>query len=94
MNKLRKLENRAARIATKTIYDVPFQPILEKLGWQTIRELSNRESATMVYQSINNEAPKFLSSLFDRLSQNAIRELPNTETYSKLPLLEISNVLL
>ena len=37
------------------------------------------ETAMKVYRSINNEAPNYLSSLFDRLSQNTIRDLPENE---------------
>ena len=44
----------------------------------------------MVYRSINNEAPDYLSTLFERLSQNTIKELRNTKTYLKLPLLKAS----
>ena len=46
------------------------------------------ETATMVYRSINNEAPDYLSTLFERLSQNTIKELRNTKTDLKLPLLK------
>ena len=80
LNKLEKLQNRAARIATSSPYDAPSQPLLEKLGWQTIRELIDMETATMVYRSINNEAPDYLLILFERLSQNTIKELRNTKT--------------
>ena len=45
----------------------------------------------MVYKSINNEAPNYLMSLFERLSQNTARELRNTKTDLKLPLLKTSS---
>ena len=45
----------------------------------------------MIYRLINNEAPKYLTSLFERLSQNTVRELRNTKTDHKLPLLKISS---
>ena len=66
LNKLQRLQNRAARIATSSPYDAPSQPLLEKLRWQTIREIIDMETAMMVYQSINNEAPDYLSTLFER----------------------------
>ena len=86
LNKLQRLQNRAARIATSSPYDAPSQPLLGKLGWQTIRELIDMETATMVYRSINNEAPNYLSTTLERLSQNTIKELQNTKTDLKLPL--------
>ena len=49
------------------------------------------ETDPMVYQSINNEALNYLSSLFERLSQNTIRELRNTKTDLKLPLPKASS---
>ena len=49
------------------------------------------ETAMMVLRSINNEAPNYLKSLFERLSQNTIRELGNTKIDLKLPLLEVSS---
>ena len=91
LNKLQKLQNRAARIATDSPYDAPSLPLLEKLGWQTIRELIDIETAMMVYRSINNEAPNYITGLFERLSQNTIRELHNTKTELKMPLLKTSS---
>ena len=62
-----------------------------KLGWQTIRAFIDMETAMMVYRSINNEAHNYLTNLFERLSQNTIRELRNTKTDHKLSLLKISS---
>ena len=49
------------------------------------------ETAMIVYRSINNETPNYLSSLFERLSQNTNRELRNSKTDHKLPLLKTSS---
>ena len=49
------------------------------------------ETATMAYRSINNEAPNYLSTMLERVSQNTIKELQNTKTDLKLPLLKTSN---
>ena len=77
-----------ARIATNSLYDAQSQQLLEKLGWQTIRELIDMEAATIVYRSINYEAPNYLTSFFKRLSQITIREPRNTKADLKLPLLK------
>ena len=53
-----------------------------------IDHTTDMRTAQMVYRSISNEAPNYLSSLFERLSQNTIRELRNTKTDLKLFLLE------
>ena len=91
LNKQQRRQNLAARIATGSPYDAPSQPLLEKLGWQTIRELVDMKTATMVYRLINNEAPDYISTLLERLSQNTIKELRSTKTDLKLPLLKTSN---
>ena len=52
-------------------------------------ELIDIETAMMVYRSI--EAPNYLASLFERLSQNTVRELRNTKTDLKMPLLKTSS---
>ena len=70
MNKLQTLQTHFARIAANSPYDTTSQPLL------TIRELIDMATATMVYR----EAPNYLSSLFERLSQNTIRELQNSKT--------------
>ena len=75
LNELQKLQNRAARIATNSPYDATSQPQLKKIGWQSIRELIGIEADMIVYRSTNNEAPSYLTSLFERLSQNTVREL-------------------
>ena len=92
LNKLQRLQNRAARIAASSPYKAPSQSLLEKLGWQTVSELIDMETATMAYRSINNEAPDYLSTLFERLSQNTIKGLRNTKTDPKLPLLKTQMV--
>ena len=60
LNKRQKPQNRAAMVATSSPYDAPSQPLLGKLGWQTIREFIDMETVTMIYRSINNEAPNYL----------------------------------
>ena len=44
----------------------------------------------IVYRSMNNEAPSYLTTLFERWSQNTVREFRNTKTDLKLPLLNTS----
>ena len=39
----------------------------------------------MVYKSINNKAPPYMSEMFTRNSQDATRQLRNTNTDLRLP---------
>ena len=57
---LQKLQNRAARIVTNSGYDAPAAALIEKLNWPTIIEIIKRETATMVFKSLNGLAPTYL----------------------------------
>ena len=57
INQLEKLQNRAARILTESIFNAHSGPIIKSLSWKTIRELVDEESKLIVYKSINGLAP-------------------------------------
>ena len=71
----KKLHNRAARIVTNSAYDASALPIIRKLGWPTINELNESETLKIVYKSVNNQAPIYLTEMFVRLSDACKREL-------------------
>ena len=85
INQLQKLQNRAARIVTNSSFDTPSRPLIERLGWRTIEQLISIESKTVVFKSLNELAPQYLSSLFKRNSQCSCRCLRNTETDLRVP---------
>ena len=85
INRLQKLQNRAARIVTNSAYDASALPIIKKLGWPTINELIESETLKMVYKSVNNQAPIYLTEMFVRLSDACKRELRNTKTDLAVP---------
>ena len=68
INQLQKLQNRAARIVTNSSFDTLSRPLIEKLGWRTIEQLISIELKTMVFKSLYEVAPQYLSSLFKRNS--------------------------
>ena len=65
---LQKLQNRAARIVTGSSYDAPSVPLRKELGWLSVKEMIVKETSTMMYKSLNDLAPQYLSDLFLRLS--------------------------
>ena len=91
INQLQKLQNRAARIVTNSSYDAPSRPLIEILGWMTIRELIDQDSRSMVYKSINGLALRYMSNLFIRNSTCNSRSLRNTATDLRLPKKTSSN---
>ena len=91
ISKLQKLQNRAARIITNSSFDASSKPLIQKLGWKTVNDMIKHESRTMVYKSINNKAPPYLSAMFRRNSQDATRQLRNTNTDLRLPKIRTCN---
>lgn len=86
INHLQKLQNRAARIMTNSSFDAPSKPIIERLGWNTIQDLIENESQTMVFKSLNGLAPEYLCGLFTKNCEHSSYTLRNTENDLRLPL--------
>ena len=88
---LQKLQNRAARIVTNSSYDAPADALIQKLKWPTIAEIIKRETATIVYKSLNDLAPAYLSTIFSKNSSRDTIKLRNSETDLRVPLLKTTN---
>ena len=73
VKQLQKLQNRTARIITNSSFDTPFRPLIDSLGWKTIDELVSSESKIMVFKSLNEMAPQYLSDLFIRNSTCSVK---------------------
>ena len=86
LNKLQKLQNRAARIVTNSPYRSSAAPIIRQLGWQTVIDLVETETLKMVHRSLNHKAPNYLTGLFQRLSET--RKVRNTSTDLFVPLIK------
>ena len=66
---LQRIQNRAARIITRTKYgSVDSEALLKKLGWLNVQQLIDFNTAVMVHKSINNTAPSYLSECFTKPS--------------------------
>ena len=65
--KLPSLQNRAARVVTRTKYGcVEPDQLLKNLRWLNVQQLIDFDTAVMVHKSINNKAPPYLTSLFSK----------------------------
>ena len=84
LTKLQKMQNRAARIITKSDYDTDAGPLIDKLGWKTIRELNNNDAAVMMFKIMNNMAPPYLTGIFQPLRE--LHEIMLRDTNSNLRL--------
>ena len=85
INRVQKLQNRAARIFTNSAYDASSLPIIRELGWPIINERIKSETLKMVYKSVNDQAPIYLTEMFVKLSDKCKRELRNTKTNLTVP---------
>ena len=66
-NKLQSLQNRAARVVTRTKYGcVEPDQLLKNLRWLNVKQLIDFDTAVMVHKSINTKAPPYLTSLLSK----------------------------
>ena len=94
LQKLQKLQNRAARIVTNSPFEKASLPLISQLGWLNIRELIDFETATMVYKSLQGLAPPYMQDMWDmfhKLSDCWKRVLQSTETDLEIPRYKTSN---
>ena len=71
-------------------HDFSAAPLIQSLGWPTISNLIHKETATLIYKSLNDLAPGYMRNLFARCSESNGRVLRSTDTDLKLPLLKTS----
>ena len=83
------MQNRAARIITKSDYDTEAGPLIDKLGWKTIRELNNNDAAVMMFKIMNNMAPPCLTGMFQPLRELHEIILRDTNSNLRLPLMSM-----
>ena len=65
-DKLQKLQNRAARIITKSPFDTSSDHLLSTLDWERLFLRQNKQKALMMIKSVNGLAPEYLQSLFSQ----------------------------
>ena len=90
IDSLQRVQNRAARIVMNSGHDASTAPLIQSLGWSTISNLIHKETATLIYKSLNDLAPGYMRNLFARCSESNGRVLRSTDTDLKLPLLKTS----
>ena len=88
---LQKLQNRAARMVTRSNFDSSAKQLIHNLKWPTINNIIRSETATIMYKSLNGLAPEYLSKRFVKNTTRNMRQLRNTDTDLLLPLRKTSN---
>ena len=87
-DKLQKLQNHAARVITKSLFDTSSSLLLAMLKWAKLSLRRKKQKALIMYKTLNELAPEYLQCLFTQRNVNHynLRNLslpkPNTN-YSK-----------
>ena len=61
-DKLQKLQNRAARIITKSPFDTSSDHLLSTLDWERLFLWRKKQKALMMFKSMNGLVPEYLQS--------------------------------
>jgi len=90
LDKLLKFQTRAARIVMDKEFDYPSAPLFQELKWMTVYERLQYKTATLVFKSLTNISPLYLSSKFHTVIENRqLRSSTNNLLYVPKPNLEI-----
>lgn len=69
IERLVKLQKRAARIILKADFDTPSALMFQELGWQSMGSRINYNKAILTYKALNNMVPEYISKLLTPMSQ-------------------------
>ena len=69
IQRLSKLQKRAARIILKANFDTPFSLMFQELGWLSVENRLKYNKAVITYRALNNLTPDYLSELLTPLSE-------------------------
>ena len=64
LQRLQKLQNRAARVATNSCVDAPSELLIQERGWPTIEQRIELDTVKVVYKALPNETPLYTTEIF------------------------------
>ena len=64
LDKLQKVQNRAARIITGRPYDIPTKEIFRELNWQSLPDRWEKNKLMFMHKVKSNELPASMNNLF------------------------------
>jgi hypothetical protein len=67
-DKLQKLQNRAAKVITKSQYDTSSSDLFSKLGWYNLLSRRKKHKAILMFKTINDLTPFYLHEFFESRS--------------------------
>ena len=84
LNKLSKLQRRAARVITGQSYEVRSTQILESLNWIPIEDMLKNRETTMTFKVLTNRLPDYVQNFFKK-SENCNYSLRSNNIKLSLP---------
>lgn len=75
LERLSKLQKRAARIILNAPYDTPSSNMFAELGWESISKRHKYNKAVLVYKALNNFTPSYISDMLTPTSETHKRTL-------------------
>ena len=81
LTKLQKLQNRVARIVTRSEFDENAEPLIKELRWKTVR----CDTGITMHKSLHKIAPTYLSNIFQPLKYAHQIKLGDTSSNLRLP---------
>ena len=81
------LQNRAAKLITNSPFGASPLSVIRALGWSTVREIIDLDSARIVYKSLNGDAPSYMSDVLTKVNVSTTRSLRNSDYDLRVPFL-------
>ena len=69
LDRLSKLQKRAARVILKSDFDTPSATMFQELGWMSMESRIKYNKAVFTYKAINNMTPDYITELLTPMSQ-------------------------
>ena len=63
-DRLQKLQNRAARVITRSSYDISSNLLLNQLKWNNLSVNRLKQKAILMYKTLNGQTPQYLHEMF------------------------------
>ena len=86
VDKLQKLQNRAARIITWADYSSRSSDVLNSLKWSNLEERGKRHLLIMMFKVLNSNCPTYLRERFRRTSKVHNYNFRGSNNVPQLPL--------
>ena len=80
LDRLSKLQKRAARVILKSDIDIPSATMFQELGWISVESRIKYNKAVFTYKALNNMTPEYITKLLTPMSQTHSLNLRSGET--------------